>query len=132
ALNLLRQIARGLREAHKVGAIHRDLKPSNVMLVPDEDGAEVAKILDFGIGKIVGGSDEQELTQEGAFLGSPKYIAPEQVNQRSVDARVDIYSFGVIAYECFTGRVPFQGETNLETIVAHCNSPVPPMATRAP
>jgi serine/threonine protein kinase len=132
ALRILRQIGRGLREAHKLGAIHRDLKPSNVMLVPEEDGGEVAKILDFGIGKMVGGDEEQDLTQEGAFLGSPKYIAPEQVNQRNVDARTDVYSFGVIAYECLTGRVPFLGETNLETILAHCNSPVPPMAERSP
>ena len=132
AMAILRQIARGLREAHKLGAIHRDLKPSNVMLVPEEDGGEVAKILDFGIGKMVGGTEEQDLTQEGAFLGSPKYIAPEQVNQRNVDARTDVYSLGVIAYEALTGRVPFLGETNLETILAHCNSPVPPMAERAP
>jgi serine/threonine protein kinase len=132
ALRILRQIGRGLREAHKLGAIHRDLKPSNIMLVPEEDGGEVAKILDFGIGKMVGGEEDQDLTQEGAFLGSPKYIAPEQVNQRNVDARTDVYSFGVIAYECLTGRVPFLGETNLETILAHCNTPVPPMAERNP
>jgi serine/threonine-protein kinase len=131
-LRFMRQIARGLREAHKLGAVHRDLKPSNVMLVPEEDGGEVVKILDFGIGKLLGGDDDQELTQEGAFLGSPKYIAPEQVNERRVDARTDVYALGVIGYECLCGRVPFEGETNLETILAHCNSPVKPMALRSP
>jgi serine/threonine-protein kinase len=132
ALRMLRQLARGLREAHKLGAVHRDLKPSNVMLVPDEDGAEVVKILDFGIGKLVGVDDDQQLTQEGAFLGSPKYVAPEHVNERRVDARSDVYALGIIAYECLSGRVPFEGETNLETILKHCNDPVKPMAERSP
>lgn len=133
-LRTLRQVARGLREAHKLGAVHRDLKPSNLMLVPGEDGAEVVKILDFGIGKLLGGGpgEEQELTQEGAFLGSPKYVAPEQVNERRVDARTDVYSLGVIAYECLTGQLPFQTETNLEMILAHCSTPVPEMSRRAP
>jgi serine/threonine-protein kinase len=132
-LRLLRQMARGLREAHRLGAVHRDLKPSNVMLVPDEEGSEVVKILDFGIGKLLGSpGEEQELTQEGAFLGSPKYVAPEQVNERRVDERTDVYSLGVIAYECLTGQLPFQTETNLEMILAHCSAPVPEMARRAP
>jgi serine/threonine-protein kinase len=135
AFRIIRQIARGLREAHKLGAVHRDLKPSNVMLVPQQDGDEIVKILDFGIGKIVGaagGGDDQDLTQEGAFLGSPKYIAPEQVNERRIDARTDVYALGVIAYECLCGRVPFEGETNLETILAHCNGELKPMAQRTP
>jgi serine/threonine-protein kinase len=133
ALRVLRHVARGLREAHKLGAVHRDLKPSNVMLVPQEDGDEIVKILDFGIGKIVGGDDDDEdLTQQGAFLGSPKYIAPEQVNERRVDARTDVYALGVIGYECLCGRVPFEGETNLETIMAHCHGQLKPMAERSP
>ncbi len=132
-LRLLRQVARGLREAHRLGAVHRDLKPSNIMLVPDEEGAEVVKILDFGIGKLLGSpGEEQELTQEGAFLGSPKYVAPEMVNERRVDERTDVYSLGVIAYECLTGQLPFQTETNLEMILAHCSAPVPEMSHRAP
>jgi len=132
-LRLLRQVARGLREAHRLGAVHRDLKPSNIMLVPDEEGGEVVKILDFGIGKLLGSpGEEQELTQEGAFLGSPKYVAPEMVNERRVDERTDVYSLGVIAYECLTGQLPFQTETNLEMILAHCSAPVPEMSHRAP
>ena len=132
-LRLFRQVARGLREAHKLGVVHRDLKPSNIMLVPEEDGGEVVKILDFGIGKLLGTTDDdQELTQEGAFLGSPKYIAPEQVNERRVDQRTDVYALGVIAYECLCGRVPFEGQTNLETILAHTNQAVRPMAERVP
>jgi serine/threonine protein kinase len=133
SLRILRQIARGLRESHRLGVVHRDLKPSNVMLVPEEDGGEGVKILDFGIGKLLGTTDDdQELTQEGAFLGSPKYIAPEQVNERRIDQRTDVYALGVIAYECLCGRVPFEGQTNLETILAHSNQPVKPMAVRCP
>jgi eukaryotic-like serine/threonine-protein kinase len=129
-LRIVRQIARGLREAHRLGAVHRDLKPSNVMLVDEEDGGEVVKVLDFGIGKLA--DDDQEITQEGSFLGSPKYIAPEQVNERHVDARTDVYALGVIAFECLCGRVPFEGETNLETILAHYNKDLPRMAERNP
>ena len=133
SLRILRQVARGLREAHRLGVVHRDLKPSNVMLVPEDDGEEIVKILDFGIGKLLGSTDDdQELTQEGAFLGSPKYIAPEQVNERRVDQRTDVYALGVIAYECLCGRVPFEGQTNLETILAHTNQAVRPMAERSP
>jgi serine/threonine-protein kinase len=131
-LRILRQMARGLREAHKLGAVHRDLKPSNVMLVPESDGGEVVKILDFGIGKFVGGHEDQALTQQGAFLGSPRYVAPEQVNEKRVDARTDVYALGVIAYEMLTGFVPFDRETNLETILAHCSAPLPKMSERNP
>jgi serine/threonine-protein kinase len=102
------------------------------MLVPEEDGVEVVKILDFGIGKLLGSDEDQEITQEGAFLGSPKYIAPEQVNERRVDQRTDVYALGVIGYECLCGRVPFEGQTNLETILAHTSKPVMPMAERSP
>jgi serine/threonine-protein kinase len=132
SLRILRQIARGLREAHRLGVVHRDLKPSNIMLVPEDDGVEMVKILDFGIGKVLGDEEDQEITQEGAFLGSPKYIAPEQVNERHVDGRTDVYALGVIAYECLCGQVPFEGQTNLETILAHTNKPVPLMSDRVP
>ena len=113
-IRIARQIARGLTEAHANGAVHRDLKPSNVMLLVDRDGEDRVKLVDFGIVKIVG-EDSQEgesLTREGTFIGSPKYMAPEQcVPGRAVDVRTDIYAFGVILYECITGTVPFQGGT---------------------
>jgi serine/threonine-protein kinase len=131
-LRILRQMARGLREAHKLGAIHRDLKPSNVMLVPEADGGEIVKILDFGVGKLLGGPEDQALTQQGSFLGSPRYVAPEQVNEKRVDARTDVYALGVIAYEMLCGFVPFDRETNLETILAHCSAPLPQMSERNP
>ena len=130
-LRVVHQMARGLREAHKLGAVHRDLKPSNVMIVPDGDDGEIVKILDFGIGKLTGDGVE-EITTESQFLGSPRYMAPEQVNDRLVDARTDVYALGVIAYECLTGHVPFERDSHAETLLAHRNAPVPPMAEIAP
>jgi serine/threonine-protein kinase len=127
-VRIVRHLARGLGAAHKLDVVHRDLKPSNVILVPDEDG-ETAKILDFGISKILN-SGVTELTAAGTFLGSPRYMAPEQVSDGNVDVRTDIYSLGVIMYECLTGRVPFDGETNVGIMMAHCNSAVPPMVER--
>ena len=130
-LRIVRQIARGLHAAHKLEIVHRDLKPSNIMLVPEEDGATVVKILDFGISKIVT-QDSEDLTEEGAFLGSPRYMAPEQVIDGKVDVRTDIYSLGVIMYECLSGKIPFDGETNIGIMMAHCNTPVPPMREKSP
>ncbi len=130
-LRIVRQIAKGLSAAHKLEVVHRDLKPSNIMLVPEEDGVEVVKILDFGISKIVT-SDSEDLTAEGAFLGSPRYMAPEQVSDGKVDIRTDIYSLGVIMYECLSGKIPFDGETNIGIMMAHCNTPVPAMRDRNP
>jgi serine/threonine protein kinase len=127
-------IARGLTEAHAQGVIHRDLKPSNVILVPSRDGEDVVKIVDFGIVKIIGDEDgTEELTKEGAFIGSPKYMAPEQIDDGGeVDARTDIYAFGIILYQCLTGTVPFHGATSLQTLMAHLHTPPMPMRVRAP
>jgi serine/threonine-protein kinase len=129
-VRLVRQLARGLGAAHKLDVVHRDLKPSNVILVRDEDG-ESARILDFGISKIIS-SGVADLTTEGTFLGSPRYMAPEQVSDGRVDVRTDVYSLGVIMYECLTGKVPFDGETNVGIMMAHCNNPIPPMRERSP
>jgi serine/threonine-protein kinase len=135
-VRISRQIARGLTEAHAHGVIHRDLKPSNVMLLPGRDGEELVKIVDFGIVKIIGDDSqekEEELTQEGSFVGSPKYMAPEQINRGGkVDARTDVYSFGIILYQCVTGTVPFESDSSIQTLMAHVNEPPQPMRERAP
>jgi serine/threonine-protein kinase len=135
-VRIARQIARGLTEAHAHGVIHRDLKPSNVMLLPGRDGEEMVKIVDFGIVKIVGEEDspeKEELTQEGSFIGSPKYMAPEQITRGGkIDARTDIYSFGIILYQCLTGTVPFDGASSIQTLMAHLNQQAQPLLERAP
>lgn len=131
ALNLGIEIARGLRAAHKAGLVHRDLKPGNIMLVPADDGERV-KILDFGLVKQVGSELREDITQEGTFLGSPRYMAPEQVSASPVDHRCDLYSLGVILYQCLTGKTPFDGKAPMEVLVQHVSAPVPPMRERNP
>jgi eukaryotic-like serine/threonine-protein kinase len=131
ALGVVRQIARGLREAHRQGVVHRDLKPSNIMLVPEDDGHEIIKIIDFGLVKVLA-DDSEELTKEGSFLGSPRYMSPEQIAHGKVDHRTDIYSLGVILYQCLCGRTPFENENSVHTLMAHLQLPVPAMRERNP
>ena len=126
ALRITRDIARALRAAHDLGVIHRDLKPANVMLSPGPDG-ETVKVLDFGLVKVVR-DDSEELTQEGRFLGSPRYMSPEQIQRLPMDGRSDLYSLGVILYRMLSGQVPFAGEHAVQTLMAHLSKPVPPMS----
>jgi serine/threonine-protein kinase len=131
AMSIARQIARGLREAHKHGVVHRDLKPSNIMLIPGEEGADLVKILDFGLVKVLA-DDSEELTQQGAFLGSPRYMSPEQISRGKVDLRTDVYSLGVILYQLLCGKVPFESEKSVQILIAHLHTPVPRMRDRNP
>ncbi|MEO7092268.1 MAG: protein kinase [Polyangiales bacterium] len=129
-----RQVARGLREAHALGIVHRDLKPLNLMIVTDRDGEEQIKILDFGIVKVVGGlaAPAQELTEEGLFVGSPMYMAPEQIETGKVDARSDVYSLGVVIYRCLCGQTPFPQGSTMQIMMAHLSEPPVPLRERAP
>jgi len=109
--SILRQIGSALGAAHRLGVVHRDLKPQNIFLQPSEsDGraVEIAKVLDFGISKILGGTQSVK-TQEATLLGTPQYMAPEQARGTQVDARTDLYALGAIAYRALTGRNPFGG-----------------------
>jgi len=103
---------RGLGAAHKKGIIHRDLKPENIYIADTEDG-EVAKVLDFGIAQVQSSKDESVLTKEGALMGTPAYMAPEQVagNRGELGPWTDVYSMGVILYEMLTGKAPFADES---------------------
>ena len=104
AISIASQIAEGLAEAHRLGVIHRDLKPGNIMI--DKEGN--AKIMDFGIARTLAA---EGTTAEGAIIGTPEYMSPEQVEGKEADQRSDIYSLGVIIYEMVTGRAPFEGDT---------------------
>jgi serine/threonine protein kinase len=127
-LFLIRQIARGLREAHGRGIVHRDLKPSNIILVPEGDGGELVKIVDFGIGKVVAVQDvTKDLTQEGMMVGTPRYMAPEQFEGTASPAS-DIYALGTIAYQALAGALPFHGATLPEFMVAKFAHAIPPIA----
>ncbi len=112
AVELTKQIGEGLAEAHRLGVVHRDLKPQNIMI--DRQGR--AKIMDFGIARRLEGPD---ITAEGMIIGTPDYMAPEQVNAESVDARTDIYALGLILYEMLTSRLPFEAETGLAVALKH-------------
>lgn len=104
---LIRKIALTLEEAHKQGIIHRDLKPSNIML--DERGEP--KVMDFGLARNVNTAEHARLTQSGSILGTPAYMAPEQVrgDQRAIGPQTDVYALGVILYQFLTGELPFNG-----------------------
>jgi serine/threonine-protein kinase len=114
------QALEALAEAHSLGIVHRDLKPANLYLARRRDGTRVVKVLDFGISKIARLPGESPtLTATSAILGSPVYMAPEQLRSaRSVDARADIWAIGVVLYELLTGRIPFQGDSVAQVFVA--------------
>ncbi len=117
------QVARALRESHRAGLVHRDLKPGNIFLSEDE-GGDLVKVLDFGLVKDVQ-SGVSELSQSGLFLGSPKYSSPEQITGGAIDARTDVYAFGILLFETLTGRAPFDGESMMATMDAHLKDAVP-------
>jgi len=126
------QICRALREAHALGVIHRDLKPANIFLLEHGDEPDFVKILDFGLVKEFAEEGKEQLTQTGLFMGSPKYMAPEQIRGDKVDARTDIYSLGVIMYEMLCGKVPFDRPNSVNILMAHVNDAVPLMHTINP
>jgi serine/threonine-protein kinase len=106
---VIAHVARALTRAHALGIVHRDLKPENVFLVRGDD-EEIAKVLDFGIAKHDAYSLQDKATKTGSFLGTPYYVSPEQARGKSTDFRSDLWSLAVIAFECITGRPPFQAE----------------------
>ena len=108
---IVTQVARALTRAHAAGIVHRDLKPENVFLVPNDDD-EVAKVLDFGVAKVVDAAKAtMQRTGIGTLIGTPHYMSPEQVKGVSeVDYRTDIWALGIIAYQCVTGQLPFDSE----------------------
>ncbi len=132
AAHIARQVCRSLREAHSLGVIHRDLKPANIFLVEHADEKDFVKVLDFGLVKNVGENRGEDLTQAGLFMGSPKYMAPEQIKGDRVDGRTDVYALGVIMYEMLTGKVPFDRPNSVHIMMAHVNEEPPPLTVMNP
>lgn len=120
-------IARGLQLAHDLKIVHRDLKPENVMVSRRSDGTEYAVVMDFGLAKERrAGAELQKLTATGIILGTPEFMSPEQLRGKPLDARTDIYSLALMTYEMLTGKLPFQGRTQQEMMIARLRSdPVP-------
>jgi serine/threonine-protein kinase len=121
-------VCRALAKAHESGIVHRDLKPENVFLVHDEDdGTDFAKVVDFGIAKFTDASSTgSSSTRTGAVLGTPQFMSPEQARGlRTVDHRTDLWSLGVIAYQCLVGALPFRGEAVGDLLVNICTADPP-------
>jgi eukaryotic-like serine/threonine-protein kinase len=132
AADLLIQTCSALEDAHRQGIIHRDLKPSNLFCVPRPDGTLTVKVVDFGISKVTGASAglAGDVTVTGNIVGSPSYMSPEQMKSPNrIDHRTDLWSLGVVLYECLTGKLPFPASTYAEICLkAHQDPPLPPSA----
>jgi tRNA A-37 threonylcarbamoyl transferase component Bud32 len=126
AIHVARQILLALTELHRLGIVHRDVKPSNVMLGPDLH----AKVTDFGLARRL--ESHTRATETQAVLGTYEYLSPEQALGREVDTRSDLYSFGILLYECLTGDVPLRGGSSLGTAIAHISKPAPDVRSRRP
>lgn len=120
ALALLRQIACGLSSAHQQGVVHRDLKPMNILVTQ----RGIAKIADFSLAAAIGEGD-RGLTRTGEMLGTPYYMAPEQFRARTVDARADIYAFGLVAFEILAGQKAFSSQSLYHLAEMHATQPLP-------
>jgi serine/threonine protein kinase len=116
ALDIALQLAAALTAAHEAGIIHRDIKPENIMLRPDG----YVKVLDFGLAKLTEGArnPDESTTQTGLIMGTPSYMSPEQARGQHVDARTDIWSFGVVLFEMVSGARPFSGNTQADLLVS--------------
>ncbi len=126
AISLLVAICGPLSAAHRANVIHRDLKPSNIFLCRGADGEQYLKLLDFGLAKKTAnlhGTSEQ--TSRATVTGTPNYMAPEQARGQAISARTDIYALGVMAYELFTGELPFNAPAPMELLMRHVSAPIP-------
>ena len=125
AASLTGQILDALGHAHRAGIVHRDLKPANLMLTE----AGIVKVMDFGIARVAG---TERMTNDGFMVGTPAYMAPEQVRGEEVDGRTDLYAVGVVFYRLLTGKLPFKAETAVAMIQSQLNDqPTPARQVRA-
>jgi serine/threonine-protein kinase len=123
ATELALQISAALAHAHKKGIVHRDIKPSNIIITTDQDGNEIAKVVDFGIAKQLPKENEKSgtLTATGEIVGTPLYMSPEQWAGKELDGRSDIYSLGCVLYEMVAGKPAVKAASALEAMMSHAN-----------
>ncbi len=124
-LDVVAQTASALQAAHAAGLVHRDIKPGNLLITPDGR----VKITDFGIARI---ADQVPLTATGQVMGTVQYLAPEQASGQSASPSTDVYSLGIVAYECLTGKRPFTGESQVAIAMAQINDAPPPLPDTVP
>ena len=130
--NILRQSCGALEAAHAVGVIHRDIKPDNIILA-EYDGSDWVEVVDFGVAKIQEDVNRRaSLTGENILIGTPRYMSPEQCDDKPVDARSDIYSLGVVLYEMLSGEAPFEGDSSTRLLMAHAAEPPAPLRQKRP
>ena len=129
-IHIILQVLGALREAHRESLIHRDLKPANILITERAGDPNFVKVIDFGLAKIVRGPNDSQPpedgpTQTGAIIGTPAYMAPEQIRGEQLDGRCDLYALGVMLFVMLTGHKPFQGNTPVETAAMHLTQPAP-------
>jgi tRNA A-37 threonylcarbamoyl transferase component Bud32 len=132
AIHVAIQVCRALREAHELGVVHRDIKPGNIFLLKQDDDDDFVKVLDFGLVHDSRSGDVHDQGPTDRIMGSPRYMAPEQVQGKDVDGRADVYSLGTVLYLMLTGHAPFERRTELATMMAQVSDAPPPMQTVAP
>jgi serine/threonine protein kinase len=126
AYSIFMQLFYAMREAHEKGIIHRDIKPDNIFLAKHSLVEQYVKVLDFGIAKFIKNDDDKTaLTKEGATIGTPLYMSPEQAMGKTISVESDIYSIGVLMYEIFTGSLPFNKKSYIAVLQAHLMDPPP-------
>jgi serine/threonine protein kinase len=129
----VKDMAAGLAVAHELKIVHRDLKPENVMICRGTDSQEYAVVMDFGLAKERKAEGElQKLTATGIILGTPEFMSPEQLRGKPLDPRTDIYSLALMTYEMLTGKLPFQGRTQQEMMIARLRSDPTPIRRMRP
>lgn len=132
-VRIIRDIAAGLEIAHALKIVHRDLKPENVMVARGGEGQDYAVVMDFGLAKERrAGAELQKLTATGIILGTPEFMSPEQLRGKPLDARTDIYSLALMTYEMLTGKLPFEGRTQQEMMIARLRSEPTPLRKMRP
>jgi eukaryotic-like serine/threonine-protein kinase len=129
AIHLVSQAARALAESHAKGIVHRDVKPENIFVVRVADEPDFVKVLDFGIAQLANTALDAKLTQTGAVVGTPAWLAPETIRGDAIDARADVYSLGAVLYCALTGKAPFDAVNHALVVSAHLwELPVAPSA----
>ena len=127
AVRMAIAVLNSLAEAHESGLVHRDLKPDNIFLSKVQGEDDYVRVIDFGIAKATNAETDSGLTKTGFTVGTPKYMSPEQVLNKPLDGRSDLYALGVILYQCLSGDVPFGGQSPMETLMMHLQQPARPL-----